>query len=88
MTKCVALPGSIAATLAQRNDTYDLLSARRAPFYRIVILAHAREGYVGRTIIYMPSLHLVRVVETPGATRPFRPTGDARRQPRSPRSSA
>ena len=57
--KCVWIPAPIATTLSQRNEGgFEPASAPRpAPFYRIKIKATG-EGYISRTIIWVPSRKL------------------------------
>jgi hypothetical protein len=57
--KCVRIPAPIATTLSQRNEGgFEPASAPRpAPFYRIKIKATG-EGYISRTIIWVPSRKL------------------------------
>jgi hypothetical protein len=57
-TRCIRLPASLAVPLSQRNESFVSVSAPKpAPFYRITI--HAKgEGYVNRTILWVPSRKL------------------------------
>jgi hypothetical protein len=60
-SKCVALHGSALRILADRNDTYNLLSAvKPAPYYRIDIYTSAD---FGRRLFWVPSRHVFRVIE-------------------------
>jgi hypothetical protein len=54
-SRCIRLPAALATTLSQRNESYrDVPTPRRAPYYRITIKARG-EGYINRTIIWVPS---------------------------------
>jgi hypothetical protein len=56
--KCVAIPRALAISLSQRNESFSPASAPRpAPFYRIRIKATG-EGYINRTVIWVPSKKL------------------------------
>lgn len=56
--RCVRIPAALATALAQRNDAFQPASAPRpAPFYRINIAATG-EGYINRTILWVPSRKL------------------------------
>jgi len=55
---CVAIPHPLAISMSQRNESFSPASRPRpAPFYRIKIKA-AGEGYISRTIIWVPSRKL------------------------------
>lgn len=57
-TGCVAIPHALAISMSQRNESFSPASKPRpAPFYRIKIKA-VGEGYVSRTIIWVPSRKL------------------------------
>jgi hypothetical protein len=54
-SRCVVLPAALATTLSQRNDSFsDVPTPRRAPYFRITIKARG-EGYINRTIVWVPS---------------------------------
>jgi hypothetical protein len=53
-TRCVRIPAALATPLSQRNEAFVSVSAPKpAPFYRITIKATG-EGYINRTILYVP----------------------------------
>jgi hypothetical protein len=55
---CVRIPVSLAVPLSQRNESFVSVSAPKpAPFYRITIHATG-EGYINRTILWVPSRKL------------------------------
>ena len=57
-TKCLVLPRSLATHLSQREGTYTSPRAPKpAPYYRIAIKASG-DGYINRTIIWVPSRRL------------------------------
>jgi hypothetical protein len=54
----VAVPHALAISMSQRNESFNPASAPRpAPFYRIRIKATG-EGYIDRTVIWVPSRKL------------------------------
>jgi hypothetical protein len=56
--KCKTLTPALAKSLAQRNGAFSTTNAPKpAPYYRIVIKGH-REGFISRTIIWVPSRKL------------------------------
>lgn len=53
--KCLRIPVPLATKFSQRDESYEPASAPRpAPFYRIKIKGTG-EGYISRTIIWVPS---------------------------------
>lgn len=57
-SKCVTIPAALATALSQRNDSFQPASIPKpAPFYRITITATG-EGFINRTIIWVPSRKL------------------------------
>lgn len=55
---CVPIPAPLATTLSRRSESFQPASTPRpAPFYRIRIKATG-EGYINRTIIWVPSRKL------------------------------
>ena len=58
VAKCVPIPRALAISLSQRNESFTPASAPRpAPFFRIRIKARG-EGYIDRTVIWVPSRKL------------------------------
>jgi hypothetical protein len=56
--KCLTIPTRLATALSQRDESFEPASAPRpAPFYRIKIKGTG-EGYISRTIIWVPSRKL------------------------------
>jgi hypothetical protein len=56
--KCEALSASLAKYLGRRNGSFAPAKAPKpAPYYRIVVKEHG-EGFVNRTIIWVPSRKL------------------------------
>jgi hypothetical protein len=54
-SRCTAIPLTLAVTLSQRNDAFhDVPAPRATSYYRIKITASG-EGYINRTIIWVPS---------------------------------
>lgn len=55
---CKTLPSTLAKSLSQRNGTFSPANTPKpSPYYRIVIKGH-REGFISRTIIWVPSRKL------------------------------
>jgi len=56
--RCLTLPRPLAIELSKRNGGFDSLATpRRAPYYRIEIKATG-EGYISKTILWVPSAHV------------------------------
>ena len=53
--RCLRIPAALTRILAQRDDAFRQASAPRpAPFYRITVSGPG-EGYIHRTILWVPS---------------------------------
>ena len=56
--KCKTLTSTLAKSLAQRNGAFtNANTPKPAPYYRFIIKGH-REGFISRTIIWVPSRKL------------------------------
>ena len=55
---CKTLPSALAKWLGQRNGAFSPANTPKpTPYYRIVIKGH-REGFISRTIVWVPSRRL------------------------------
>lgn len=56
--KCKTLTSALAKSLAQRNGAFSNANTPEpAPYYRFIIKSH-REGFISRTIVWVPSRKL------------------------------